>query len=58
MFVKKSPSTASSGSTPVYKEELQRLYERRTAIDELIRSLQEYDLSRVRWDNFSKRQTA
>ena len=58
MVVKKAPSAASGGTTPVYEKELEYLYARRTAIDELIQSLQEYDLSKVRWDNLCRRQTA
>lgn len=58
MLVKKAPTTAPGRPSKGYDEELERLYARRTAIDDLIRSLQEYDLSRVRWDNFARRQTA
>lgn len=56
MVPKKTPSTISSGRG--LKQELEYLYERRSAIDLLIQSLQEYDLSRMRWTDFEKRKTA
>jgi len=58
MLVKKAPNTSSRPDRG-RKQELDYLYARRSAIDELIRTLQEYDLSRMRWDDFSnKQQTA
>jgi hypothetical protein len=56
MVPKKAPRTISSGRG--YQQELEYLYARRTAIDMLIRSLQEYDLSHMKWMDFEKRQTA
>ena len=41
-----------------HEQELEYLYERRSAIDLLIRSIQEYDLSQMRWTDFEKRKTA
>jgi hypothetical protein len=57
MLVKKAPIT-SRRPDKVRKLELDYLYARRSAIDDLIRTLQEYDLTRMRWDDYSKQQTA
>jgi hypothetical protein len=56
MVLKKAPSTDSHGG--VHKKELDYLYARRSAIDSLMRSLQEYDLSQMLWTDFEKRKTA
>jgi hypothetical protein len=56
MLAKKALSTVSNGRG--YKQELEYLYARRSAIDSLIRSLQEYDLSRMRQSDFEKRKSA
>jgi hypothetical protein len=56
MLVKKAPSTAPSDYA--YERELEYLYARRSAINTLIRSLQEYDLSRVLWNEHEKQKTA
>jgi len=56
MVLKKAPYPVSSGRGQ--KEQLEYLYARRSAIDSLIRSLQEYDLSRMQWSDFEKRKTA
>jgi hypothetical protein len=57
MLVKKAPTTASSNDNG-YDKELEYLYARRTAINTLIDSLQEYDLSRVLWTEHEKRKSA
>jgi len=56
MLVKKAPT--SSRAHTGNKRELDYLYARRSAIDELIKTLQEYDLSRMRWDDYLKQQSA
>jgi hypothetical protein len=56
MVRKKAPRTISSGRG--YQQELEYLYARRAAIDSLIRSLQEYDLSHMKWTDFEKRKSA
>lgn len=52
------PKKAASSSYDYdrgYKQELDYLYARRSAIDLLIQSLQEYDLSRMLWNDHEKR---
>ena len=56
MVPKKAPRTISSGRG--FKQELEHLYARKSAIDGLIRSLQEYDLSHMKWADFEKQKTA
>jgi hypothetical protein len=56
MLVKKAPTSSRPDSGR--KQKLDYLYARRSAIDDLIRTLQEYDLSRMRWDDYSKQQSA
>ena len=53
MVHKKAPVTASTYDQG-YERELDYLYARRSAIDLLIQSLQEYDLSRLRWSDYEK----
>jgi hypothetical protein len=47
MFVKKAAPTLSHEATRGYERELQLLYARRSAIDSLIASLQNYDRYRA-----------
>jgi hypothetical protein len=56
MLVKKDPGTGSSAV--IHEKELEYLYARRSAIDLLINSLQEYDLSRKKWTDCEKRKSA
>jgi hypothetical protein len=58
MLLKKAPSAASNIPGRGHQKQLEYLYARRSAIDSLIRSLQEYDLSRMRWDDLQKTQSA
>jgi hypothetical protein len=46
MFAKKAPTPTSSSRT--YRKELEYLYARRTTLDVLIQSLEEYDRYRGR----------
>jgi hypothetical protein len=55
MLVKKAPNTSGQPNLG-RKQELDYLYARRSAIDDLIRTLQEYDLSRMRWTDYSNKQ--
>jgi hypothetical protein len=54
-MLQKKPSPLSLG--PV-RRKLQALYARRQAIDELIRSLEQYDRYRVRTTEIDKRKSA
>jgi len=54
MVPKKAPSPSYDYDRG-YKQELDYLYARRSAIDLLIQSLQEYDLSRMLWSDYEKR---
>jgi hypothetical protein len=56
MFAKKVPVAISSGRG--YQKELDFLYARRTAIDTLIRSLEEYDRRRAKRIEDGKRKSA
>jgi hypothetical protein len=56
MRPKNAPPTISTGEG--YKRELEYLYARRSAIDSLIRSLQDYDSARLRWSDLKKQKTA
>ena len=56
MWVKeKTPASAPAGA---YRQELDRLYARRSAIDSLIESLEEYDRFREAPTEEGERQTA
>ncbi|MDR3702973.1 MAG: hypothetical protein P4L56_25230 [Candidatus Sulfopaludibacter sp.] len=56
MLLQKAPRNVPT--TDGYKRELEYLYARKTAINMLIRSLQEYDLSRIQWSEHEKRKSA
>jgi hypothetical protein len=56
MFAKKEPP--ASPSFPEYRKELEYLYARRSAIDSLIESLQDYDRFRAVSPDSGERQTA
>jgi hypothetical protein len=56
MLVKKAPRNIPASDS--YKRELEYLYARKTAINMLIRSLQEYDISRIQWSEHEKRKSA
>jgi predicted nuclease with TOPRIM domain len=56
MLAKKSPPHISS--TQGHQEELENLYARRAKIDSLIRTLEEYDRLRTRWQETEKRKSA
>jgi hypothetical protein len=56
MLVKKAPRNVRAAES--YKRELDYLYARKTAINMLIRSLQEYDISRIQWSEHEKRKLA
>ena len=56
MLVQKAPRSVPPSER--YKRELEYLYARRTAINMLIRSLQEYDISRIQWSEHEKRKLA
>ena len=56
MFAKKPQLTATSSRG--YQKELEQLYARRSAINSLIQSLEEYDRFRVRRIDERKRKTA
>jgi hypothetical protein len=61
MLVKKSPATAITAAVlPIrgFDRQLQDLYARRSAIESLIRSLEEYECSRVKRLELRKRKTA
>ena len=56
MLAKKAPKTAHAES--LYEQKLEFLYARRSAINSLIRSLQEYDFSRIQYTENEKRKSA
>ncbi len=56
MLVKKAPRRVPARDR--YKRELEYLYARKTAINMLIRSLQEYDISRIQWSEHETRKSA
>jgi hypothetical protein len=56
MFAKKK--LPASSPVPAYRKELEYLYARRSAIDSLIESLEDYDRFRVIRMDESERQTA
>jgi hypothetical protein len=56
MFVKKPLPSISPGR--VYRKELEYLHARRSAIDILIQSLEEYDRFRAKRMEYRKRKTA
>ncbi len=56
MTVKKRPGSAEHQYE--YEQKLQFLYARRTAINSLIRSLEEYDFSRIQYTEHENRKSA
>jgi hypothetical protein len=58
MLAKKDAVSISHSSSRGYQDELQLLYARRSAIDTLMRSLQDYDRYRALGDDESKRKLA
>ena len=54
-MLQKKPSPLLLGEA---RRKLQQLYERRRAIDELIRTLEQYDRHRVRLSEIDKRKSA
>jgi|KBSMisStandDraft_5_1062788.scaffolds.fasta_scaffold10300580_1 hypothetical protein len=56
LLAKKEPDTAANG--PSYQKQLEFLYARRSTIDALIQSLEQYDRFRERRVNDRERQSA